>query len=142
MLKSRNIKDGSIFLFILIIFSWVVYAKNCGNSIVEEDEQCDDGNLEINDKCTNVCTLTFCGDSLIQEGNGMGIKEECDDGNLLDLDGCSSECKIEAENNDIIKNEINYALPIIISVILIAGLIGYIFRRKIRRFYILNVKLR
>ena len=138
MLKSRNIKDGSIFLFILIIFSWVVYAKNCGNSIVEEDEQCDDGNLEINDKCTNVCTLTFCGDSLIQEGNGMGIKEECDDGNLLDLDGCSSECKTEYSET----TKINYALPIIISAILIAGLIGYRFRRKIRRFYILNVKLR
>ncbi|HLC82185.1 MAG TPA: DUF4215 domain-containing protein [Bacteroidia bacterium] len=142
MLHINKIKDGNIFLFIIIILSGIVYAKNCGNGIVEEDEQCDDGNLEINDKCTNVCTLTFCGDSLIQEGNGMGIKEECDDGNLLDLDGCSSECKIEAENNDIIKNEINYALPIIISVILIAGLIGYIFRRKIRRFYILNVKLR
>ena len=138
MLKSRNIRECSIFLFILIIFSWVVYAKNCGNSIVEEDEQCDDGNLEINDKCTNVCTLTFCGDSLIQEGNGMGIKEECDDGNLLDLDGCSSECKTEYSET----TKINYALPIIISAILIAGLIGYIFRRKIRRFYILNVKLR
>ena len=138
MLHINKIKDGNIFLFIIIILSGIVYAKNCGNGIVEEDEQCDDGNLEINDKCTNVCTLTFCGDSLIQEGNGMGIKEECDDGNLLDLDGCSSECKTEYSET----TKINYALPIIISAILIAGLIGYIFRRKIRRFYILNVKLR
>ncbi len=49
-------------------------------------EQCDDGNKQLTDTCANNCTLTFCGDNILQEyGNGAGTggrlddgKEECD----------------------------------------------------------------
>ena len=49
-------------------------------------EQCDDGNNNNNDKCTNDCKLPRCGDGFVQSG------EQCDDGNVVDGDQCSSEC--------------------------------------------------
>jgi cysteine-rich repeat protein len=60
----------------------------CGNGIVEEGEECDDGNNDNNDSCTNSCRNAKCGD---------GIKwtnvEECDDGNANNNDSCTNECK-------------------------------------------------
>jgi len=49
-------------------------------------EECDDGNEEEVDGCTNSCTQGFCGD-----GDVLG-DEECDDGNQDDSDSCLSEC--------------------------------------------------
>jgi cysteine-rich repeat protein len=57
----------------------------CGNGIVEDGEECDDGNLDNTDSCLNICELARCGDGAIQEG-----VEECDGG-----DGCSSTCTVE-----------------------------------------------
>lgn len=54
-------------------------------------EQCDDGNQENADICTNACKLNICGDGYLY-GAGKGGAEECDDANLEDLDGCSSKC--------------------------------------------------
>jgi cysteine-rich repeat protein len=65
----------------------------CGNDILEEGEQCDDGNLIDDDGCSSVCQWEggYCGDNIWQSP-----PEQCDDGNLIDGDGCSSTCELEA----------------------------------------------
>jgi cysteine-rich repeat protein len=63
-------------------------AAICGNRIVEEGEECDDGNPRRG-VCDENCQLIdqpVCGDGE-KEGD-----EECDDGNLENGDGCSSRC--------------------------------------------------
>jgi len=64
--------------------------KECGNGIVDNGEQCDDGNQNNNDACNNDCTTNVCGDGVIEDG-----VEECDDGNNFNLDGCNQFCQIE-----------------------------------------------
>ena len=46
----------------------------CGNSVTEEGEECDDGNLDNNDGCNSQCVLEVCGDGIVQDGIG----EECE----------------------------------------------------------------
>lgn len=51
----------------------------CGDTIVQEGEECDDGaNGHDNDECYDDCTLTHCGDGIVQQPNGEGFYEECD----------------------------------------------------------------
>ncbi len=55
----------------------------CGNGIVESPEECDDGNRNEDDQCSNECTWTYCGDLIVQQPNGnpppgVGFVEECD----------------------------------------------------------------
>jgi len=62
----------------------------CGDGIVDPGEQCDDGNTNNCDGCSNACTLvTGCGDGVV-----CGT-EQCDDGNTTSCDGCSATCTIE-----------------------------------------------
>src|SRR5205807_2566240 len=62
----------------------------CGNGVVEAGEECDDGNANDCDACSNGCTLvTGCGDGVVC-GN-----EQCDDGNGASCDGCSASCALE-----------------------------------------------
>jgi len=64
---------------------------SCGNGRVEPSEECDDGNTDDCDGCSNDCTLvTGCGDGVV-----CGA-EACDDGNVDDCDGCSASCALEA----------------------------------------------
>jgi cysteine-rich repeat protein len=58
----------------------------CGDAVVQEDEECDDGNEDDLDGCRNDCTLPFCGDGIVDDG------ELCDDGNDDDLDECRNDC--------------------------------------------------
>ena len=85
----------------------------CGDGIVGEGEQCDDGNQVDDDACPNDCgvgdvtdgtdgtdgtggtggtedtgAMAVCGDGVVDEG------EQCDDGNAVEDDGCSSACVI------------------------------------------------
>ena len=79
--------------------------SECGNSILEDGEACDDGNqfgedgcsancLKIEDGYTcsrpgKLCTKNdrrVCGDGILQES------EACDDGNQSGGDGCSADC--------------------------------------------------
>lgn len=92
---------------------------NCGDGVVDGDEECDDANAVNTDTCTFLCKLAVCGDGFVQPGetcdqgsgnadNGgctlvcvpavcgdgkvqAGI-EGCDDGNKVDADGCSNAC--------------------------------------------------
>ncbi len=73
--------------------------NTCGNSILEEGEQCDDGNTRNRDGCDRDCQDEGgerCGD-----GDVTG-DEECDDGNTIPGDGCDQRCRNEslADGND------------------------------------------
>jgi cysteine-rich repeat protein len=95
----------------------------CGDGVREGAEECDDGNTDDADGCTNACTLPACGDGVVQPGEqcddgkpafnddackndctlpvcGDGILsrgvEECEDGNTIAGDGCSPDCKLES----------------------------------------------
>jgi cysteine-rich repeat protein len=61
----------------------------CGNGIIEGNEQCDDGNMDNTDTCTDACKLFVCGDGFTQPGNN----EECDDGNQDNSDACTVDCQ-------------------------------------------------
>ena len=67
----------------------------CGDGLLEDAEECDDGNTADGDGCSAVCTIEdgVCGDGVI------GAGEECDDGNTADGDGCSSICTIEGDGD-------------------------------------------
>ncbi len=59
----------------------------CGNGVVEDGEECDDGNDWDVDACLTNCTAAVCGDGFLMDG-----VEECDDGNDEDDDACLSSC--------------------------------------------------
>ncbi len=76
----------------------------CGNGVITDKEQCDDGNTQSGDGCDSTCQIEDgwacpapgvhciarqCGDGLV-----IGL-EQCDDGNTADGDGCSASCKLE-----------------------------------------------
>ncbi len=73
----------------------------CGDGVVDDGEQCDDGNDNNDDECTNECNYTFCGDEIVQSPNGEGQGgpnddgyEECDDGNFDNNDDCRNDCTV------------------------------------------------
>jgi cysteine-rich repeat protein len=49
-------------------------APDCGNGVVEDGEECDDGNRIDTDGCRNSCAWATCGDGVVRSG-----VEECDD---------------------------------------------------------------
>ncbi len=65
----------------------------CGNAVRDYNEQCDDGNKNNLDACSNTCTLPLCGNGII-EGH-----ESCDDGNTNNNDGCSNVCNASVCGN-------------------------------------------
>lgn len=61
--------------------------ETCGNGVLDEDEDCDDGNADNTDDCLSSCREATCGDGFVREGI-----EECDDGNDADDDACPTTC--------------------------------------------------
>jgi cysteine-rich repeat protein len=62
----------------------------CGNGTLEDGEQCDDGDTQSGDGCSEECELEDeCGDDTLNAG------EQCDDGNTQSGDGCNASCEIE-----------------------------------------------
>ncbi|MCX4242876.1 DUF4215 domain-containing protein [Paraliomyxa miuraensis] len=59
----------------------------CGNGILDDGEECDDGNGDDTDACPTTCTVAECGDAFVLAGI-----EECDDGNMSNLDACLVGC--------------------------------------------------
>ena len=67
----------------------------CGNGVVEEGEECDDGNTAAGDGCSGNCEVeppAVCGNGIVESG------EYCDDNNNDDGDGCSADCQNECGN--------------------------------------------
>ena len=82
------------------------YVPECGNGILDEGEECDNGAGNNNElrgpeaACRKDCTLVRCGDAIVDEG------EECDDGSdngktdcaygEKSCELCTTECKKQA----------------------------------------------
>lgn len=81
-------------------------SASCGDSVLDDDEACDDGNQASGDGCGEGCRTVepgfvcpeagqpcrpyaLCGDG------ALVFPEQCDDGALVEGDGCSDSCKIE-----------------------------------------------
>jgi cysteine-rich repeat protein len=76
----------------------------CGDGQLDPGEECDDGNREDRDGCTNGCTCARCGDGILHAfdtapPNGACAAapvEQCDDGNAGDA-FCSATCTLEGK---------------------------------------------
>jgi len=64
-------------------------ATECGNGKLEGGEECDDGNTDDTDACSNSCKHPICGDGIVQSG-----AEQCDDANRVNTDDCTEQCKL------------------------------------------------
>lgn len=74
-------------------------ASGCGDAVIDDTEDCDDGNTVDGDGCSTACLAegssaigATCGNSDIAYDATTYAGEECDDGNATNNDGCSSAC--------------------------------------------------
>ncbi|GEM_PF-4373331 len=111
----------------------------CGNMIVEDGEDCDDG--EASESCDGDCTIAECGDSTLNAAAGeacddgeansdeladacrsdcslascgdavVDTSEACDDGNDIDDDGCNSSCEVVLPGNARVVNGLTWYRP-------------------------------
>ncbi len=75
------------------------YVPACGNGVLDDGEECDDGNTTDGDGCAAGCALEYtpgCGNGVLDAG------EECDDGNNADGDGCSAGCLDEVYRQNLL----------------------------------------
>jgi cysteine-rich repeat protein len=85
--ESRDGTDaGLVYRF---RFCGAACVAGCGNGVLEDGEECDDGGFDDGDGCDGNCTTTRCGNGVVTTGEG------CDDGNLQNGDGCSIFCENE-----------------------------------------------
>ena len=68
---------------------------NCGDSVLDDAEGCDDGNDDDDDSCDSRCRLPLCGNGNVDPGAG----EQCDDGNAARADGCNDRCELSRCGN-------------------------------------------
>ena len=68
----------------------VCIGASCGNTVVDADEACDDGNRDDGDGCRGDCKkIEMCGDGVVDSG------EACDDSNTNSADGCDACVRTE-----------------------------------------------
>ena len=92
-----------------------VCTLNCGNSVIDTGETCDDGNVAAADGCSDTCqtetgyactapvaatgtTAAVASSCTVVCGDGLVITPEtCDDGNVVGdpIDGCSATCTVD-----------------------------------------------
>jgi cysteine-rich repeat protein len=81
----------------------------CGNDVVDQGEQCDDGSIQNSDSeqdaCRTDCRNAHCGDGVVD------TNEECDDGGIVDGDNCSSLCVREYYWHTIVIDGVNDFAP-------------------------------
>ncbi len=93
--------------------NYVSYCKpgslpECGDGTVNQaSEQCDDGNSNNNDGCTNSCKTPRCGDGFVWSGNEQcEFDSQCNDGNSGTVDICSScSCQVLSRCGDGVVNQ-------------------------------------
>jgi cysteine-rich repeat protein len=62
----------------------------CGNGELDEEEECDDGNLIDGDGCSADCQSSeVCGNAIVD----YTVGELCDDGNVSSGDECCDDCR-------------------------------------------------
>ncbi len=59
---------------------------HCGNGVLDDNEECDDGNVSNSDSCLTTCVFATCGDAFVFKNGGT---EQCDNTNL-DGQTCAS----------------------------------------------------
>lgn len=69
----------------------------CGDGLVDAGEQCDDGDQDDTNACTNACTVARCGDGVVGPG------EACDDGDQEDNDACNNVCVLPTCGDGIVQ---------------------------------------
>jgi cysteine-rich repeat protein len=74
-----------------------VLHPNCGDSIVQFGEECDDGDRDSGDGCSADCQAEVCGDAEVTGD------EACDDGNEEEGDGCGPSCQVEICGDGIVQ---------------------------------------
>ncbi len=75
---------------------WQPTEARCGDGVVSSGEDCDDGNDDDTDACTNQCLEARCGDGFLRTDLSPGEPgyEACDDGNQNDReDACRNICE-------------------------------------------------
>lgn len=83
--------------------SCVSASQYCGNGTVEGNEECDDGNEENTDACTNACTQNVCGDDYVYAGvescdGGADNGTECTAAYGGTCNFCSTSCTYQARS--------------------------------------------
>ncbi len=63
---------------------------SCGDGVRTGAEECDDGNMDNTDNCTNTCVFNVCGDTFLD--GEVPRQEDCDDGNTSNGDDCLNSC--------------------------------------------------
>lgn len=71
----------------------------CGDGILNDGEECDDGNTDNTDTCLDTCKAALCGDGFIQADS----EEKCDDGNETNDDECTNACTTPACGDSIVQ---------------------------------------
>jgi cysteine-rich repeat protein len=83
----------------------------CGDGTTNAGEECDDGNTDNADNCSNLCVIADgCADGNLDAG------EQCDDNNVIAGDGCSSTCTSDIgcaanETAVIVSNDTQVSVP-------------------------------
>lgn len=67
----------------------------CGDGEWSGPEECEDGNRDSGDGCSDTCLAEVCGNQRRDAG------EDCDDGNPVSGDGCDVNCSFTACGNDL-----------------------------------------
>jgi cysteine-rich repeat protein len=92
----------------------------CGNGLREQGEQCDDGNANNYDGCSNYCRLTWstCGNGILDSG------EQCDDGNNNSSDTCTNICQSSTPNAG------PMGMMAALMIVAFVGALGIVYRRS------------
>ncbi len=96
--------DGSVYEDRIVDNVDADIPPNCGDGVVDEDEECDDGEDNSDffpDACRTDCRLPWCGDGVVDTG------EECDYGALnsdVEPNMCRTDCRLPHCGDGVVDN--------------------------------------